>query len=259
LGVKQLKKLRFQVPPTAAKKTVKAVLQGQLDFGHASFARGTYLEAPQNEAARLALDTWATWPGGVMALVGEAGSGKSHLSSLWAQDVCAPVIEGAGLDLAKLNQLSEQGPLRAVVDHAENCDEMTLFALLTTLENAGGAVLLLADTPPASWPFVLPDLISRLRAISVTTLSAPEIDLLSRLIVRQSAARGYKIDETASTYLAQRIPRTFAATVAIVACMDEVVAPSLKSSQALAQRALQAYYGKFENNEEETTSDLFDF
>jgi chromosomal replication initiation ATPase DnaA len=241
------------------KNMPKAARQGQFDFGHASFAPGTYVESPQNHAARLALETWATWPGGVMALVGEQGSGKSHLSSLWAEKVSAPILEGASLDLPKLAQLNARGPLHTVIDHADACDEMVLFALLTALENEGGAVLLLADTPPASWPFALPDLVSRLRAVSVTNLWPPEIDLLASLIIRQSAARGYKIDEAASTYLAQRIPRTFAATVAIVACMDEVVGPSLKSSQALAQRALQAFYGKFDNHDEAPTSDLFDF
>jgi chromosomal replication initiation ATPase DnaA len=239
-------------------KPAKNAHQGQFDFGFAGFSPEDYVECAQNESARRALSTWATWPGGVMALVGEAASGKSHLGSIWAGQTGATSLDGRALDLPTLTRLSADGPLRALIDHANLCDETVLFALLTTLERDGGAVLLLASTPPATWDYALPDLMSRLRAVSVTTLSPPEPDLLARLIIRQSAARGYKIDETASTYLAQRLPRTFAATVAIVACMDEVVGPNLKSSQALAQRALQAYYGKSHEHDEISTPDLFD-
>jgi chromosomal replication initiation ATPase DnaA len=242
----------------ARKRPLTPVRQSHLDFGHASFAPETYLESPQNEKARRALDTWQTWPGGVMALVGENGAGKSHLASVWAQQVGAPVVEAKELDLPLLAQLSAKGSLRAVIEHGDTCDTMVLFSLLTTLEREGGAVLLVAEMPPPSWPYKLLDLVSRLHAISVTSLPAPEVDLLARLIVRQSAARGYKIDEAASTYLAQRLPRTFAATLDIVACMDEVVSPTLKTSQALAQRALQAFYGNTDDQDEMRHGDLFD-
>jgi chromosomal replication initiation ATPase DnaA len=242
----------------AKNKPAKNGQQGQFDFGFAGFSPDDYVESAQNEAARRALSTWSTWPGGVMALVGEAGSGKSHLGSIWAAQTGAVSLDAREVDLSSLTRLSAGGPLRALIDHANRCDETALFALLTTLEREGGAVLLLASTPPATWDYGLSDLMSRLRSVSVTTLSPPEPDLLARLIIRQSAARGYKIDETASTYLAQRLPRTFAATVAIVACMDDVVGPNLKSSQALAQRALQAYYGKSDEHDENSTPDLFD-
>jgi chromosomal replication initiation ATPase DnaA len=233
-------------------------LQGHLDFGCADFAPENYLECQQNSAARAALATWATWPGGVLALVGEAGAGKSHLGSMWARSANAPVLEGAELDLVVMSQLCEARPIRAMIDHADACDETALFALLTTLEREGGAVLLVAHTPPATWVYTLPDLRSRLAAISVTSLSAPEPELLARLIIRQSAARGYKIDETASTYLANRIPRTFEATRDIVTCMQEVNSATLKTPQALAQRALQALYARVEYEDDHATPDLFD-
>jgi chromosomal replication initiation ATPase DnaA len=242
-----------------AKNSAKSTQpQGHLDFGSADFAPENYLQSPQNEAARTALETWTTWPGGVMALVGEAGAGKSHLGNMWAARANAPLLEGSQLDLDAVERLCEAGPIRAMIEQADQCDQTALFALLTRLENAGGAVLLIAQTPPAVWPFALPDLRSRLASVSVTSLRAPEPEILARLIVRQSAARGYKIDEAASSYLAQRIPRTFAATRDIVLCMDEVNRPSLKSPLALAQRALQALYARDDYEDEAATPDLFD-
>lgn len=230
--------------------------QGHLDFGAPNFAPDTYVSSPQNARARAALQTWQTWPGGVFCIFGEAGSGKSHLGSLWAQSASARIMSGQNLDLATLSELTANV---ALIDNADLCDETTLFSLLTSLESKGGAVLLIAREPPTLWHFVLPDLMSRLRAIACETLTSPEPELLARLIVRHSAARGFKIDEAASTYLANRIPRTFAATGAIVTCMEDVAKASLKSPMALAQRALQALYKSDGYDDETATPDLFDY
>jgi chromosomal replication initiation ATPase DnaA len=191
----------------------------------------------------------------VFCLFGEEGGGKSHLGSIWAQSAGAPLIDGRAFDLRTFATLADH---KALIDTADLCDETALFALLTALEREGGAVLLIARTPPALWPFTLPDLKSRLNAIACETLTAPEPDLLAQLIIRHSAARGFKIDEAASTYLASRIPRTFEATRAIVVCMEEVSRASLKSPMALAQRALQALYKSDGFDDETDTPDLFD-
>jgi chromosomal replication initiation ATPase DnaA len=232
--------------------------QGHLDFGSPDFTPESYVQSNQNARARAALDTWRTWPGGVLALCGEAASGKSHLASMWAKSNSAPLYDGHSFDLAASERLTEAKPARAMIDRADACDETALFALLTSLERDGGAVLLVARTPPASWRIDLPDLRSRLNAVVFERLIAPEPYMLAALIVRHSAARGFKIDEAASTYLASRIPRTFEATRDIVACMEEVASVTLKTPQALAQRALQAFYARTGYEDDAKTPDLFD-
>lgn len=243
------------MPRSQHSKNNTRVDQGHLDFGAPNFAAESYVHSPQNARARAALETWKTWPGGVFCLYGEAGSGKSHLGTIWALTADAPIFQGIDFDLAAISNLSSNV---ALIDDADQCDETALFGLLTNLESLGGAVLLLARAPPAHWPVALPDLKSRLNAVACEGLSPPEPDLLAQLIIRHSAARGFKIDEAASLYLANRIPRTFEATSAIVACMEDVTRTSLKSSMSLAQRALQALYKNNEFDEKITTPDLFD-
>jgi chromosomal replication initiation ATPase DnaA len=242
--------------PRSTQSTTKT--QGHLDFGAPDFTPESYVHSAQNARARAALDTWRTWPGGVLALCGEALSGKSHLASMWARDISAPFYDGHSFDLAAAERLTAHKPARAVIDRADACDETALFALLTSLERDGGAVLLVARLAPASWRIELPDLRSRLGAIVFERLTAPEPHMLAALIIRHSAARGFKIDEAASTYLANRIPRTFEATRDIVACMEEVTSVTLKTPQALAQRALQAFYARTGYEDDAKTPDLFD-
>jgi chromosomal replication initiation ATPase DnaA len=244
--------------PQTKPKSAIAPHQRPLDFGAPGFASDDYVTGPQNARARAALETWQTWPGGVFCVFGEQGSGKSHLGSIWAARAGAALIRGVDLDLTSVTRLTANSVPLALIDDANSCDETALFALLTALESGGGGVLLIAQTPPKRWPFALLDLKSRLNAIACEALCPPEPDFLAQLIVRHGAARGFKIDEGASTYLANRIPRTFEATRAIVACMEDVTRTSLKTPKALAQRALQAYYQNDENRDESITPDLFD-
>lgn len=216
--------------------------QGHFDFGDPTFCEDSYVRGAHNAKARAALDTWQSWPGGVFALCGEAASGKSHLATIWARSVKAPVFDGARFDLGALAALTQFGHAIGVIDHAELMDETTQFALLTGLAHQGGAVLLVSRAPPLAWKAQLQDLRSRLNAIAYETLAEPDMEFLAHLIVRQSASRGFKIDKSASEYLAQRLPRTFQATRDIVIAMQDIATPTIKSPAALAQRALQDYY-----------------
>lgn len=246
------------MPPQSAPKTASANDQGHLDFGVPGFAPDDYVNASQNAAARAALETWLTWPGGVFCVFGEPGSGKSHLGNIWAHRAGAPIILASDLSLGTVMSLTKAGPLLALIDNADTCEQTALFALLTTLENSGGGVLLLAQTPPNQWAFELPDLKSRLGAVACEALTQPQPEFLAQLIVRYGAARGFKIDDAASIYLANRIPRTFEATRAIVACMEDVTRTSLKTPKALAQRALQAFYKNEDSDDGYAMHDLFD-
>jgi chromosomal replication initiation ATPase DnaA len=234
------------------------VKQGHFDFGNPAFRAEAYVAGPQNERARAALDTWQSWPGGVFCLFGETGSGKSHLGTMWARSVKAPVIMGDLFDLKALEKLTQFGAAIAVIDQADLAEETALFALLTGLESRGGGVLFLSRDPPLIWPVTLPDLRSRLNAIACEQLYAPDTQLLSQLIIRQSAARGFRIDEAASTYLALRLPRTFEATREIVVAMQDVSSTTVKSPMALAQRALQAFYNQQKHDEDATDPNMQD-
>ena len=81
--------------------------------------------------------------------------------------------------------------------------------LLTARTRAGG----LAGRHPRSR--------SRLRALPVVALAAPDDALLRALIVKLAADRQLAVDEALVNYLANRIERSFAAARAAVARLDE--------------------------------------
>ena len=103
----------------------------------------------------------------------------------------------------------------------ESLDEPALFHLLNLAREERAYVLITARAQPAGFPVTIRDLASRLRAIPVVTLSAPDDALLRALIVKLAADRQLAVDEALVNYLANRIERSFAAARMAVRRLDE--------------------------------------
>jgi chromosomal replication initiation ATPase DnaA len=67
---------------------------------------------------------------------------------------------------------------------------------------------------------VLADLRSRLRAIPVVEIGAPDDSLLGAVLVKHFADRQLHVAPQVIAYLLRRIDRSFAAAEKIVACLD---------------------------------------
>ena len=154
-------------------------------------------------------------------LVGPEGSGKSHLAAVWAQAAGARRVAARSLEESKLPDALATGAL--VVEDAipGRFDERALFHLLNLAREEGAFVLLTARTPPVGWALSIRDLASRLKALPVVTLAAPDEALLRAVLVKLFADRQLSVDEALIGYLALRIERSFAAARAIVAKLDE--------------------------------------
>ena len=73
---------------------------------------------------------------------------------------------------------------------------------------------------PASWLTTLPDLASRLRALPVASLQAPDDAILRAVLVKLASDRQLALDEGVVGYLSTHIERSFAAARAAVAALD---------------------------------------
>ncbi|MBZ0148723.1 MAG: chromosomal replication initiator DnaA [Pseudorhodoplanes sp.] len=185
-----------------------------------SFAREDFLQGPSNEAALALIDNWPDWPNRVMALVGPHGSGKSHLAAIWAEETGARFLSMRGADIAQLPSVLATGAL-VVEDFSDGAfDEAALFHLLNLAQQEGAYVLLTARTAPAGWTTGLADLASRLRAIPVVALSAPDDRLLRAVIVKLFADRQLAVDENLVAYLVARMERSFPAARSAVDHLD---------------------------------------
>jgi chromosomal replication initiation ATPase DnaA len=212
---------------------------GQMAFdlgGRQGFDRADFFPSASNRAALAMVDGWQDWPSGRMLLIGPQGAGKTHLAHIWAGVSGAQITPAASLHSADLADLASAGAV--VVEDAQAIapqGEAALFHLHNLLSNAGH-LLITARTPPRDWGLGLPDLLSRMQAMPITQLAAPDESLIAAVLVKLFRDRQITVPPNLIAYLAPRIDRSIGAARDIVARLD---ARALADSRAIT-RALAA-------------------
>lgn len=151
-------------------------------------------EANRDAAAWLAAPD--LWPMPRTLLVGPAGSGKTHLATMFARARPATVF-----------------------DDAEAVDAETLFHAWNAATPAR-PLLLTAARRPIDWGHGLADLASRLAATPQVRLGDPDDALMRAVLEKHFADRGLRVGEDVLAWLVARIERSFVAAAQTVALLD---------------------------------------
>nr|WP_210313303.1 DnaA/Hda family protein [Rhodopseudomonas rhenobacensis] len=205
-----------------------------------SLSRDDFLEGPANSEALTLIDHWPDWPNRVMLLTGPEGSGKSHLSSIWAEQAGARAITAHALTSAAVPGALATGALVVEDFCPPSIDERALFHLLNLAREDQAYVLITSRLPPSAFQIDLRDLRSRLRAVPVVTLQPPDDQLFRALIVKFCADRQMSVDENLVSFLANRIDRSFAAARQVVERLDtEALRLGRPVTRALAAELLR--------------------
>jgi chromosomal replication initiation ATPase DnaA len=208
-----------------------------------ALGRADFVVSESNAAAAAAVADPAAWPGGRLALIGPAGAGKTHLARVLMVETGAAGVDAAALRVPDAPALVAAGAA-VVVEDADRTGgaaeaEQALFHLLNLAAAEGRPVLLTGRTAPARWPAALPDLASRLAALPVAEIGAPDDALLEAVITKLFADRDLPVEAGLPAYLARRIERSFSAAAAAVDRLDAAsLARKGRITRKLAAEAL---------------------
>lgn len=189
-----------------------------------------------SDCNRAAVEALAAFPGplgGVMALCGPAGAGKSRLGQAWAERVGAVALHGA--EAALIDPLELEGR-PVLLDRAMDADDETLFHLFNLASAPGGAMLMLSRPGPGAWEVAVPDLRSRLDSVRVVPVEAPDDAVLTAMLEARFAERGIRPARDVVPYLLRRIDRSAQAAAEVVARLDAAHRPV---TRALARQVLE--------------------
>jgi chromosomal replication initiation ATPase DnaA len=214
-----------------------------------SFARADFIVSSSNATAVAALDAWPDWPGGKLALIGPRGSGKTHLARAWAER--AKAIDGASFDGSAARPA---GPV-LLEDADLGVPEETLFHLLNAADG-GRTLLITARTAPGAWLTRLPDLRSRLNALTTVTIDPADDELLLAIVEKLFSERNIRPKPELARYAIRRMERSVGAAQDFVLALDELAADEKREiNVALARRLLQIGGETLESEERDLADD----
>jgi chromosomal replication initiation ATPase DnaA len=176
-----------------------------------SYHAADFIRGESNAEALRWVESWPNWPYSIILLHGPKGSGKTHLSHVFAVRAHATMI-----DVARVGSLPADHLLTGnhcwVLDNMDAATDAPALAQLINHVRARGDYLLMTATDAASQLlFALPDLRSRLLALPSAALGAPDDALLVGVLAKEFADRQLRIAPDVVHYAATYLERSYAA------------------------------------------------
>jgi len=163
------------------------------------------------------ITAWPHWPGYALLMYGPKGSGKTHLGQLWTKRAHALTWPASGLDAMEY-PLSFHG---LIEDIERTRDERLLLHLMNHAREQGHNLLLTTAVIPQHLPFVLPDLTSRLLALSSVQITQPDDAVLAGAMRKQFADRQMKVTDDVIVYALPRMERSLRKVQELVELVDK--------------------------------------
>jgi chromosomal replication initiation ATPase DnaA len=222
-----------------------------LEFRHvAGLSAGDFLIGDGNREAAQLIHAWPDWPSHACLISGPAGSGKTHLVSVWRERSGAVVYEAGAVNEDIVSSLDGAHPVAVEDVDRSSLDERALFHLFNLAREKRFSVLLTARTLPGEWSVALPDLRSRFRSLAVVRISEAEDDLLKAVLIKLFSDRQLRVAPGVIDYLTRRMERSLAAAGKVAAVLDRAALTSKRPiTRRLAAKAL-AHLGHAAEEEE---------
>lgn len=200
-----------------------------------------------NQAAVELIDKWPDWPAPAVYLQGGAASGKSHLAHVWQTTSRAVIIRADCLSTSQLALMSMGQPL--VIEDIDKglMEERALFHLMNLAREEDFHLLLTGARGPGQIAIDLPDLRSRVRALPVVRIEAPDEALLRTLLIKQFQDRQLEVAPELIEYILPRMERSFSGASRLVERLDQL---ALSAGRRITQRFAGEVLRSFDWQEE---------
>ena len=203
--------------------------QLSFDLAHRpAMGREDFLVSRSNGAAVDMIDGWPEWPHRALAILGPAGSGKSHLVEVWRARAGGAALLASELGESAVEAAASAGALAVEDVDRGIADERILFHLFNLARETRLSLLITSRQAPGEIAITLPDLRSRMRALAFVKIEPP--DELKAMLIKLFADRQLQVTPDFIDYLIPRMDRSAEDAATIVAELDRM---SLEKKRAI--------------------------
>lgn len=212
----------------------------QLSFDlpvRSALGRTDFFVSDANALAVSQLDSWVHWPDNRLIVTGAAGSGKTHLSHVWAEQTGAAIVQAS--EIRDAPETTDALVVEDLHDLSAPSAEEALFHLMNAMVRARQPLLLTSRNPSRALPIALNDLRSRLDATQSARLEAPDDNLLSAVLIKHFTDRQLNPTPDLVAYLLAHMERSMQTAQMVVAELDRAqLSTGRKLARPLATEVL---------------------
>jgi chromosomal replication initiation ATPase DnaA len=176
-------------------------------------------------------------------IVGDKGSGKSHLSGIWAKRVGADVFSAKSGVFEKWFSIASEKMANKyyVLDDADLIDDdVLLFYIYNTIKEHDAYMLLTSKAPPIKWNITLLDVRSRFVTINVLKIQKPDEAAVHGIVKQMLKQRGIvNVTNNIIDYIANNVERSYESISYWIQKIDSSINKKRKFSANLVRSVIE--------------------
>ena len=183
------------------------------------------------------INNWQTINEKFLNIIGEKFCGKSHLINIFLEKNKGLKINSDELNNHYLKKMKFYKNV-IIEDITPNINEKLFYSLINIVEAENKSLIVTSDVSIVDMDFKLPDLKSRSKNFTLTSIEGPDDDLIFALVLKNLSDRQISIDKKLIDYIIKRIDRSYSNISDFIYTIDQL---SLKKKNLLILRLLKRH------------------
>ncbi len=185
------------------------------------------------------INSWQMVNEKFLNISGEKFCGKSHLINIFLEKNKGLKINSDELNNHYLKKIKFYKNI-VLEDITSNINEQLFYSLINIVEAENKSLIVTSDVSIVDMDFKLPDLKSRSKNFTLTSIEGPDDDLIFALVLKNLSDRQISIDKKLIDYIIKRIDRSYSNISDFIYTIDQL---SLKKKKSIDFKIIKEALG----------------